>query len=348
MKVNVKLSALSLILLSFWTCSDEKELPPPDITGITSPVELVRFDREMMALDTADLARGISRLDNQYPDFTDDFLRHIIPLRRGDFSPEEQLMMMKAFLTFPLIREVDSTILQKLPEAALEKQRADLERALRYYKYYLPDAPRPDTLLTFFSQFELAAALFGDGDLAVGLEFFLGPEYDYQRVDPRETIFSSYLARTYTPEHMTEKLMRTLIEDRVPRPRGGRLIDYLVYEGKKLFLLDRVLPETPDSILHEVTGPQMAWLEANEIPIYAHLQQEKQLYSTDPVLIRKYTQPSPSTQGMPAEAPGQAVNFLGKKIVEAFVKANPGVTMAQLLDIDDGQQVLAGARYKPK
>jgi hypothetical protein len=302
----------------------------------------------MKAMDTADHASGINRLDEQFPDFTDNFLRHIIPLRRGDFSPEEQLLMMKAFLTFPLIREVDSTIIQKFPEAALERQRVNFEEALRYYKYYLPDAPRPDTLLTFFSQFELAGALYGDGDMAVGLEFFLGPDYDYQQVDPRETIFSSYLSRTYTPEHMTEKLMRTLIEDRIPRPRGGRLVDYLIYEGKKLFLLNKVLPEIPDSIIQEVTAPQMEWLRENEIPIYAHLQKEKHLYSTDPVLIRKYTQPSPSSQGMPGEAPGQAVNYLGKKIVEAFVKANPSISMAQLLAIDDGQKVLAGARYKPK
>jgi hypothetical protein len=348
MKVNVKLIPLSLFLLLFWTCKDDAALPPPDISAITAPVELVRFDRALMALDTANLAAGISQMDEKFPDFTDNYLRHIIPLRRGDFSPEEQLLMMKAFLTFPLIREVDSTILQYFPEAVLDRQREDFEQALRYYKYYLPDSPRPDTLLTFFSQFELAAALYGDGDMAVGLEFFLGPDYNYHRVDPRETIFSDYLARTYTPEHMTEKLMRTLIEDRIPRPRGGRLIDNLIYEGKKLFLLDKVLPETPDSIIQEVTAPQMEWLRNNEIAIYAHLQKEKHLYSTDPVLIKKYTLPSPSSQGMPRESPGQAVNYLGKKIVEAFIKANPRVTMAQLLEIDDGQKVLAGARYKPK
>jgi len=51
---------------------------------------------------------------------------------------------------------------------------------------------------------------------------------------------------------------------------------------------------------------------------------------------------------MPTDSPGQAVNYLGKKIVEAYVKANPRVTMAQLLEISDGQKVLAGARYKPK
>lgn len=348
MKVNVKLTLLSLIALFLWSCSEDEELPPPDISGIASPVTLVRFDRELMALDTADLAGGIRRLDERYPDFTDVYLRQIIPLRRGDFSPEEQLLMMKAFLTFPLIREVDSVVQQRFPAQALEAQQQSLEKALRYYKFYLPFAPRPDTLLTFFSQFELAAALYGDGNLAVGLEFFLGPDYNYQRVDPRETIFSGYLARTYTPEHMTEKLMRVLIEDRVPRPRAGRLIDHLIYKGKKLFLLDKVLPEAPDSILQEVTAAQMEWLHNNEIPIYAYLQKENYLYSTDPTLIKKYTQPSPTTQGMPREAPGQAVNYLGKKIIEAYVRANPRVTMAELLDIEDGQKILAGARYKPR
>lgn len=308
----------------------------------------MRFDRELMAIDTNDIASGIARLDERFPEFTDVYFRNIIPLRRGDFSPEEQLMMMKAFLTFPLIAEIDRETQARFTEAALENHRADLEQALRYYKFFLPDAPRPDTLLTFTSQFEIATALYGDGNLAAGLEFYLGPEFDYQSVDPRATIFSTYLARTYTPAHLTSKLMRTLIDDRVSTPRGGRMIDHLIYEGKKLYLLDRVLPETPDSIIYEVTAEQMNWLRTNEISIYAHLQKEKQLYSVDPTLIKKMTQPAPSSQGMPTDSPGQAVNYLGKKIVEAYVKANPRVTMTQLLEISDGQKILAGARYKPK
>lgn len=348
MKLNVKLSLLSLLLVLILPSCGNDEPPPPDVSHIKAPVTLVRFDREMMALDTGNLSAGLSALEAKYPDFTDTYLRFILPIRRGDFSPEEQGLMLKAFLTYPLITEVDSVIQRRFTAADLERQRADLEQALRYYRYYLPAAPRPDTLLTFFSQFEVAAALYGEDDLAVGLEFFLGPDYNYQRVDPRETIFSNYLARTYTPAHMTAKLMRTLIQEEVPAPRGGKLIDQLIYEGKKLYLLERVLPFAPDSILHEVTAEQMNWLKNNEIPIYAHLQKEKMLYSTDATLIKKMTQPAPSSQGMPTESPGGAVNYLGKKIVEAYVKANPKVTMPELLALTDGQKILAGARYKPK
>ncbi|MEM9929943.1 MAG: hypothetical protein AAF840_09005, partial [Bacteroidota bacterium] len=272
----------------------------------------------------------------------------IIPLRRGDLNPVEQILAMKAFITFPLVEEIGTKVQGRYSDQELEHQRLALEQALRYYKFYLPSAPRPDTLLAFFSQFEVATALYGTGDIAVGLDFFLGPDYDYQSVDPRETVFSGYLARTYTPEHMTAKLMRTIIEDQIPTPRGGRLLDYIIYEGKKLFVLDRVLPNMPEHVLQEATEAQMEWLRNNEVQIYAYLQKERYLYETDPVLIRKYTQPAPSTQGMPTESPGQAVNYLGKKIVEAYVRANPQVNMATLLGIQDGQKILAGARYKPR
>jgi hypothetical protein len=223
-----------------------------------------------------------------------------------------------------------------------------LEQALRYYQYYLPEAPKPDTLVTYLSQFELAGFLYGDDQLAVGLDFFLGPDFDYEGVDPREPIFSDYLARTYTPEHMTEKLMRVLIDDYVPRPRAGRLVDYIIYEGKKLYLLDKVLPKVPNHVIHEVTEEQMEWLQTNEIAIYAQLQKEKKFFSSDAKLVKKLTQPAPYSQGMPRESPGGAVNFLGMKIVEAYVRANPKVTMEELLGMEDGQKLLAGARYKPK
>lgn len=347
MKVNVKISLLSLSLLLLLACGKD-EAPPPDISRLTAPVTLVRFDRELMQLDTGNLTASVAALETRFPTFTDLYLRRILPLRRGDFSQEEQSLMLKAFLTADLVAEIDSSIRATFPDDALDSYRADFETALRYYKHYLPDAPRPDTLLAFFSQFELAAALYGDGDIALGLEMFLGPDYNYQRVDPRETIFSAYLARTYTPAHLVSKLMQPLIEEQVPKPRGGRLIDEIVYEGKRLYLLKKTLPGTPDSIIHEVTGAQMQWLRNNETPIYAHLQQEKHFYSTDPTLIKKYTLPAPSTQGMPAEAPGRAVNYLGLQIVKAYVRANPRTTMRQLLEISDGQTILAGARYKPR
>ena len=348
MDVKVKFIALFALLFLLNACTGEEKFPIPDVSQLDAPLTLVRFDREFMELDTADLDNALADLESRYPVFTNVYLTEVLPLRKRLFTPEEQLLAIKAFRRYPLVAELDSLTQQRFPATAMEEQRERLQQALRYYQFYLPDAPRPDTLMAFFSQFEVAAALYGDDQLAVGLEFFLGPDYDYQRVSARDPIFSDYLARAYTPEHLTGKLLRVLIDDYARPPRGGRLVDELIHEGKKLFLLNRLLPETPDHIIHEVSEEEMEWLRGNEVPIYAHLQKENHLYSTDPVLIRKYTDPAPSSQGMPSESPGQAVNYLGKKIVEAYVRANPRLSMSELLAETDGQKILAGARYKPR
>ncbi|MBC6994389.1 hypothetical protein QWY85_01540 [Neolewinella lacunae] len=346
--MNAKLILWSLFLLLSLSACQPDEVPPPDVSDVPASLEVLRFDRALMALDTNDLAGGIAALGDRFGEFANVYFTHIIPLRRGDFSPAEQLEIMKAFLTFPLITEIDSASTAQFPPAEIEAQREAILQALRYYRYYLPTAPQPDTLVFYLAQFELAAFLYGDGNLGVGLDFFLGPDYNYQRIDAREAIFSRYLARTYTPAHLPEKVMRVVIEDYFPQPRGGSLIDYLIYEGKKLYLLDKVLPATPDSILHEVTAAQMEWLRENEVSIYAHLQKENLLYATEADLIRKLTQPAPTTPGMPTDSPGQAVNYLGRRIVEDFVRANPDVTMEELLAEEDGQKILAAARYKPR
>ena len=343
-----KLTPALLFLTLACTCDSAREPPPPDVTGIRAPLELIRFDRALATIDTAEVASGMATLDHDYGEFADLYLRHITPVRRGDFSPEEQLDVMKAMLTYEPLRRLDSTVQARFDDNRLTELKNDLQRALRYYRYYLPDAPVPDTLVTFYGEFSYAALLYGDNNLAAGLEFYLGPDFDYAQISIQEAIFSNYLARTYRPEYFSQKLMHVVIEDHVPRPRSGRLIDYLIYEGKKLYLLGKVLPETADSIVHEVTGEQMAWLRDNEVAIYAHLQKENLFFDTSPDLVRKLTQPAPYTQGMPRESPGRAVNYLGEKIVTAYVAANPTVTMAELLAIKDGQKFLTGARYKPK
>jgi hypothetical protein len=213
MKVNVKISLLSLFILLLWACGDEQE-PIPDITNLTSPVTLVRYDRELMQLDTGNLTATLAEMEARFPEFTDLYLRRILPLRRSDFSPEEQTLMLKAFLTADLVAEIDTTIRATFPNDELDDYRAAFETALRYYKHYLPDAPRPDTLMAFFSQFELAVALYGKGEIAVGLEMFLGPVYNYQRVDPRDDLF-----RLPGPDvHPRPPGQQT---DATPHPRAG-------------------------------------------------------------------------------------------------------------------------------
>ena len=351
MKVSLPLSCLLFTLFQLSSCTPDGP-PPPDVSDITVDLKVLRFDRALAGLDTSDLTTSVAELDRQYGSFTDVFFTHLVPVRRGDFSPAEGERVLRAYLDYPLTHFVDSLVAAEYGDVRAGPQVQslveELTTSLQYYRHYFSAAPLPDTLVTYANNFELAAFLYGEGQLAAGLDFFLGPDFDYSQVDPNEPIFSAYLAQSYTPEHFAGKLLRVLLEDRFPPPRSGRLIDYLVYEGKKLYVLERLLPEVPRHVVYEVTEEEMAWLEDNETPIYAYLQREDELYTTDVNKIRKYTGPAPYSVGMPQESPGGAVNFLGRQIVGSYMAQHPEVTLAELMEIGDGQEILRGARYKPR
>ncbi len=350
MKVSVLYPSISLLLVFLLSACADDGPPPPDVSEVPVDLTVLRFDREITALDTNRLGAELQRLDGEYGSFTDIYFTHLVPVRRGDFSPEEGEQVLQAYLDYPLTGFVDSVVTEKFPGggAQVKSMVDDFEQSLRYYQHYLPEAPVPDTLVLYDTHFELAAFLYGEGELAAGLDFFLGPDFDYAQVNSQEPIFSNYLSESYTPAHFAGKLLRVLIEDRYPQPRSGRMIDYLIYEGKKLYLLEKLMPYAPKHVVYEVTEEQMDWLRDNETPIYAYLQQEELLFSTDVNKINKYTRPAPYTPGMPQESPGGAVNYLGRQVVAAYLQQHPDVTIPELMAMEDGQEILRGARYKPR
>lgn len=332
--------------LFFLACNEEEAPFIPDVDPNSVPLTIRHFEQDLFDADTNNYAAHLEKLEASYPDFSAVFFRYAIPLKRGDFSPEEQHEILKAFLEYPLTKEVYQRSQTQFDDWRSSK--ADLQKAMANYRYYLPDVNLPDTLVTFISQFQFAGFQFGEGQIAAGLDMFIGPDFDYAEVSATEPIFSEYLARTYTKEHLVSKMMQLLIDEQIPQPDEGRLIDYMIANGKKMYLLDLVLPEAPDSIVLEMTGEQVEWLKNNEIPIYLYLQSQELLYETDLRKYRKYIEPSPNSPGMPDGAPGRSANWLGMQIVKAYMKANPTKTVRDLLNITDGQEILAKSRFKPK
>lgn len=356
-------SLILFLLFSFLGCQSE-QAEQPDLSEETVPdFELVRFEQLLFEADTNHLASTIEQLEAAHPAFSDVFFRYVIPLRRGDFDEEEQILVLKAFLRYPLIQEIYRRSQQLFPDMKavggnLDSRRYSpslqsspwpaLAQALQLYKHYLPQAQLPDTVTTFISQFEYAGFLYSDNDLALGLDFFLGPDFDYRSVSVEETIFSDYLTRTYNADHLLASAIRLLMEEDIPAPVSGRLIDHMVANGKRLYLLDKVLPDTHDSIKLQMAPADISWCQDNEAQVYAFLAREDLLYTTDMREIRRYIDPAPTSRGMPEESPGQAANYVGWQMVKAYMQRNRNTSLPDLIALEDGQQLLARSGYKPR
>lgn len=356
-------SPLLLLLFLLFSCQDDQaELPDLSADPLPS-FELVRFEQALFQADTTDLAPAIEELIREYPSFSDIFFRFVIPLKRGDFDETEQILVLKAFLRYPLIQEIFSRSQQLYADMStvgvdLDSRRSKpsensndwpaLAQALQLYQYYLPQTQLPDTVTTFVSQFEYAGFLYSDNDLALGLDLFLGPDFNYRQVSVEETIFSDYLTRTYNSEHLVASAVRLLMEEDIPEPVSGRLIDYMVANGKRIYLLDKVLPFSSDTVKLRMSSQDLQWCLDNERFIYGQLAKEELLYSTDLREIRRHIDPAPTTRGMPEESPGEAANFIGWQMVKAYMERNPDTSIPELIALEDGQQLLSRSAYKPR
>ncbi len=330
--------SLFLIICScgLWlsSCFEDKNKHIPDVSNIKTDLKFRQFENDLFSLDTNNTLAGMHQLDSLYPDFFRDiYLSKIIPALQ---NPQ----IFDLFIKTPEIRQLYDTTQIVLQGMAPFKE--DLEEAFKFYNYYFPNAEIPE-IITFISEYSLGNFV-ADGMVGIGLDFFLGS--NYPRYNP--SFFPAYIRRSMNREHLVSKTMEAVADDLVGDISGDRLLDYMIHNGKKYYVLDLLLPHTADSLLLQYSGTQMKWLEENELQIWSHFIGEDLLYSTRYKEIRKLVDYSPNAPGMPPEAPGRTANWVGWNIVKAYMKRHPEVTPAALLEIKEAQKILDGSKYKPK
>lgn len=333
------------ILLAFtlYACHQDKSVP--DVSDIKVNVTIHRFEQDLFALDSNALEAGIRQLETKYPAFSRIFFDEILDTDNVQLAPNGRNARILDFVQDSFLRHLYDTVQIVFPELnAIEKE---FEQAFQFYKYYFPDSAVP-SITSFISGFDYAAFVYGNDTLAVGLDGFLGEKFPYAQYNPGNPNFSEYLVRTFTKEHLVSKTLQPLLEDVIGLPEGTQMLDLMIYNGKKLYLLDQLLPYTPDSIKLEISAQQTKWLEDNEMEMWAYFLKENLLYSTDWQNIRKYVEYSPHSPGMPPEAPGRTANWLGWQIVKAYMERNPNLSLQDLIAEKNAQVLLEKSRYKPK
>ncbi len=333
------------IFLILTACQPDATEQIPDVSDIQVDLRINRFERDLFALDTQNIEAGLQQLKAKYPVFSQVYLGQILGASDPRIAPQGEAAYVRGFLTYPPVRRLYDTTMVVYPD--MQPYAEDFRSALRFFKYYFPDEPVPD-VTTFISEFSIAAFIYQGNRLGVGLDMFLGRDFPYRSVDPMSPQFSDYLTRTFTPAHLVSKTLQPLADDLVGPPPSDKLIDHMIANGKKLYLLDHLLPYAPDSILLEMSGTQAEWLFGNERNIWAYFLTEDLLYSSKWQDIRKYVDYSPNSPGMPAEAPGRTGNFTGWRIIQAYMNRHPETSLPELLDMRDSQALLDAARYRPR
>ncbi|MBK8922526.1 MAG: hypothetical protein IPM81_13640 [Saprospirales bacterium] len=322
-----------------WSACDPAAGNAPDVSGIAVAVHLQRFDRDLFALDTANLEEGMRKLAQQYPDF---FPFFVTGIAHDQTNPEEPpLDALAGFAGAPQVRRLNDSCQAAFPD--LSRLQADLKQMLQYYRYYLPQKPAP-RFVTAVTEFIGDAYAVNDSLVMIGLDMFLGE--NFSGYDP--DVFPQYLRRQFAPAFLMPKIAMALASRVVGPPPGEKILDYMINNGKILYLMDVLLPAVPDSMLLGYTQSQLEGCFANEQEVWARLLDMKVFYQPLNNKNQKIVMPSPSADNVFQEAPGEIGNWVGWQIVRAYMRRYPDTSVEELLNLRDTQQFLEKAKYKPK
>ncbi|MBK8554558.1 MAG: hypothetical protein IPL65_01735 [Lewinellaceae bacterium] len=332
-----------LFFLTFLTalaaCNTDTGRKAPDVSGIPGALNIRRFDQDMFSVDTTHLKAGLEQLMQKYPDFLPFFLQEVAhDASNPKETPQEAF---DGFVTAPMVRRLaDSCALAFKDLQPIEK---DLSQMMRYYRYYFPKMPAPG-IVTAVTEFVGDAYMVNDSLMMIGLDMFLGEEFSGYNPD----IFPMYLRRQFEPEYLPTKAAMALSSQVAGPPNGDRILDYMIHNGKILYIMAQLLPATPDSLLMGYTQADMEACYANEQNTWARLLNLKVLYEPLGAKNQKIVMPSPRAENVFTEAPGEIGNWIGWQIVNAYMERHPGTSMEELLAFSDAQKFMEAAKYKPK
>ena len=343
-----------LIALFFFTGSlfsgcDESPAKP-DVSHIKVNLKMQRFEKDFFALDTTNLDKGFDQLRLEYHDFLNDYTGKILGLEGKDTSQWD--MAIKAFIRDyrPIY---DST--QKI-DKGVNIAKSEIEEGLKYVKYYFPSYRLPEQFITFIGPMDAFAysQTGGSGDiittfgLCAGLQLHLGENSMVYKSEAGMQLYPEYISRKFDTDNIAVNCMKNIIDDiHAPLQLGGSMLALLADHGKRMYLLDLLLPDAKEEIKLGYTKTQLEAVKKSEGFIWNYINENNLLFETDLLKTRSFVTDGPSTAEFGLGSPGFISLYTGRQLIRAYMKKHPATSLNELLALD-ANKILAGAGYKPR
>ena len=160
----IKIGLLFSILVTFATaCFSDKGKKIPDVSHIETDIQIQRFEKDLLSIDTTAIKSGMDALSSKYPVFANEiFFPRILPML-------QDTTVLLQFLKNPGIQKLYDTCTIVFGDASdIENE---LEQAFRFYKYYFPERKIPK-VVSFLSEYSIGTFTYEEEISGYWLGFF--------------------------------------------------------------------------------------------------------------------------------------------------------------------------------
>jgi hypothetical protein len=182
-----------------------------------------------------------------------------------------------------------------------------------------------------------------DSLLLVGLDNYLGGTHKfYQGI-------SKYIANDLDKKFLTRDVASAFAKTAIVPPRDRTFLSQLVYYGKELYLMEKLMPQKNEAVIMGYTPEELDWAIANEEQIWRYFIERELLYSTNSKLGPRFLDPAPFSKfelELDNESPGKIGRYMGWQIVKAFMENNT-INLKEMLTLPE-EELFKRSGYKPR
>ncbi|MFP5039465.1 hypothetical protein [Parasediminibacterium sp. JCM 36343] len=339
----IKIAGWLLLAIVLMGCSHKKNIP--DVSQVEVSLKTIRFEKDFFSLDTTRMDVGLQALFSKYQGFSQDFFFNILGIApQPDSIPANAKLFLNTYL--PIYKA------SVQPYTSFSLQEAEIKKGLQFVHYYFPKYALPNKLVTFIGPFNsYAGIIMPNNTIAIGLQLYLGKDFPVYQSDEVQAMYPSYVSRRFDAAYIPVNSMKNIVDDLfaslAPTKKEGQLIDQMIEEGKRLYVLDAFLPYTPDSLKTGYTQKQLDFAFANEKEIWAFIIESNLLYQSEPSLVSPFVNDGPNTAELGEASPGNIGQFVGWQIVKKWMEKNDKATLQQLIQTP-AKKIFEEAKYKPR
>lgn len=310
-----------------------------DVKGLETDLSFKRLDQDLFALNPAAGQTNTVDLELKYGQFFTDYCEGVLQI--GNPQDESFPYSVAQFILDENMKVLfDDTQTEFEDISQIE---AELNSAFTYFRFHFPDSTVPEIVFMISAlNYPVVAT---KNTLGISLDMFLGADYPvYPMVGLPQYMYANMKPDQAVPQAMKGWIQSMYETDAV----RANLLDYMVFEGKMLYVMDALLRNSADSSKIGFTQNALQWCNEYEARTWAHLVDEELLYSTEYMSINKWINQAPFVAGIPKESPGRLGQWVGWQIVRKYMQENPEVTIQELMMDQNAQQILSRSKYKPK
>lgn len=326
--------------LLFISCNDENPLKKVDVSAVVVPdISIKRLDQDIFNIDTVDITSATKKLEAKYGPFYSVFVTGI--LNNGEIRDSGYVVRIKRFIKERDMRKAYMDCQQLYP--TMKKQEHEFTEAFQHFKYYFPKRQLP-TVVTVMSGFNYAVYPV-DSTLSISLEMYLGSNSDFYLM----LGFPRYRTAFMNADNILPDAVQSWMIKEFPYMMNNEnFLSQIIYMGKIMYATEALLPDVEDTLKFRYTKPQLDYCMENEFNVWSYFVAQKTLYTSNQAEIMKFTGEAPFTSAFSKQSAPRIGHWIGWRIVKQYMKANPNVTLEELMKETDAQQLLTKSKYKPK